>query len=1214
MEVGEEERYACAALFTLALHATQVDYGASNETLSSTTAWGAGDEDEWEAEASRAEELKEPSEAVWAAFWGWDCCGPGGILDRLYTALKIPERSWSGLKRLPEVGGLTYERRQQYLQLVSSFLQVLDSTLPAAHVTSRSYRALSDTSTQRPPASRTHIGYLPKVDDMLGLTEPPAEAASCLPPALPHEPDGAAAVDPFAASMHVLPQSVPGSLRDAQSGRKVDQTDGTALAAAAASGGEDVGLALKERETEMLLDDSDSELEADLVFAHVMSRRPGAHAMPQPEPTAAEPEPAEKKAAIAVDAGTQGNPLDPKEDFREGQSSAGSPGKGASRAGSGAEPCDASPRAGAGKAEPGEASQQTQAINSNLMSSMIHSSGAQTDEPPGTSHASLPPMQSVQVADSPATRDVPVQSTAHAASVGADSSALGDAAVGSTGGDAGGPGEAAVAAQLSRRGGRKRAKPSHKAVAAMWELLESCIAQPQPKDPTQGESKGEDGPLQRAAAKHPPRARWYDARSRIALRRVASWLNVPWLTVANFEHLLAYQLLLPPEPDGQRRKRAATAWENSIWAAKIGATTVGIGALFALTGGLAAPAIASGIGAAITMAGGGAAAAAGATGFLATTAGTAAVVSSMGVAGGSYAGTHMARRIGNVKEFGFWEVNESTLLNIYEVPPPEIAESLKGSASLDAPGQKEEVPGASPSKAAGELRDGPQEKLASMGKEDNEQGWASSWEKTEATPQAARPEHKVEANPTFSPRGEPDDFLSCRSPNDPKPTSSQSRSSSVAVELRELQPSSHTRSLMDMDPPLPDPDVGHISFAAIPRMGPACVSVTSTSERSPRPAPVTTQTAASPATEHASSAGPQLDEQHCAEDSSRATSVREASTSRQAAQRTSGQAEQCGNKCAGPSRDGTKKDLPGLARGNAAGSSASLDSMGEPKNKRGAPDKDGKRWLWKPKFKEPPLLLAPISPHSRTDDMRMSLTIGVNGWIGDRKDYLKIWASLKAPDSEVFTLVWESKELLALNTAIVSFMAQQAYQEIAKFTLTHFFYTGLVAAFATPWLLVSFSQMIDHAWVVALDRAQKAGVLLAHTLMAGGHGDRPVILVGYSMGARLIFHCLLELCRHNAKGVVEHVVLMGVPVSTRVERWAMTRSAVAGRFVNAYSRRDWVLGLIYRGANGFVKGAGGLCPMKCPGIENINLTSIIAGHFDYISKMPDILDLVGIYG
>ncbi len=28
-------------------------------------------------------------------------------------------------------------------------------------------------------------------------------------------------------------------------------------------------------------------------------------------------------------------------------------------------------------------------------------------------------------------------------------------------------------------------------------------------------------------------------------------------------------------------------------------------------------------------------------------------------------------------------------------------------------------------------------------------------------------------------------------------------------------------------------------------------------------------------------------------------------------------------------------------------------------------------------------------------------TTGVNGWIGERKDYLKIWSTLEAPDSEV---------------------------------------------------------------------------------------------------------------------------------------------------------------------------------------------------------------------
>ena len=79
--------------------------------------------------------------------------------------------------------------------------------------------------------------------------------------------------------------------------------------------------------------------------------------------------------------------------------------------------------------------------------------------------------------------------------------------------------------------------------------------------------------------------------------------------------------------------------------------------------------------------------------------------------------------------------------------------------------------------AADAPRDGAEEKLVSTGKEDSEQGWGSSWDKAEATPQAARPQRTAEGNPTFSPRGEIDDFLSCRSPNDPKTTSSHSRSS-----------------------------------------------------------------------------------------------------------------------------------------------------------------------------------------------------------------------------------------------------------------------------------------------------------------------------------------------------------------------------------------------------------------------------------------------------
>jgi hypothetical protein len=38
-----------------------------------------------------------------------------------------------------------------------------------------------------------------------------------------------------------------------------------------------------------------------------------------------------------------------------------------------------------------------------------------------------------------------------------------------------------------------------------------------------------------------PMVRWYDARARVALRRVATWLNVPHAKLGTFECLLAQQ-------------------------------------------------------------------------------------------------------------------------------------------------------------------------------------------------------------------------------------------------------------------------------------------------------------------------------------------------------------------------------------------------------------------------------------------------------------------------------------------------------------------------------------------------------------------------------------------------------------------------------------------------------------------------------------------------
>lgn len=84
----------------------------------------------------------------------------------------------------------------------------------------------------------------------------------------------------------------------------------------------------------------------------------------------------------------------------------------------------------------------------------------------------------------------------------------------------------------------------------------------------------------------PPVKRWYDARQRCAVRLLASWLKVPWKMVVNFECLLVYRLLLPPE---DACKASLGSWEHGVRAAKIGAASLGIGAIFAVSGGCKSP-------------------------------------------------------------------------------------------------------------------------------------------------------------------------------------------------------------------------------------------------------------------------------------------------------------------------------------------------------------------------------------------------------------------------------------------------------------------------------------------------------------------------------------------------------------------------------------------------------------------------------------------------
>jgi pimeloyl-ACP methyl ester carboxylesterase len=161
-------------------------------------------------------------------------------------------------------------------------------------------------------------------------------------------------------------------------------------------------------------------------------------------------------------------------------------------------------------------------------------------------------------------------------------------------------------------------------------------------------------------------------------------------------------------------------------------------------------------------------------------------------------------------------------------------------------------------------------------------------------------------------------------------------------------------------------------------------------------------------------------------------------------------------------------------------------------------------------------------------------------------------------------------------------------------------------------VLTKLGYLIDNPWNNALDRAKAAGSVLADILVRRHLGVRPVTLIGFSLGARVIFYALIELARQKAFGVVQDVILLGATLTAPQKTWFQVRSVVSGRFVNGFSRSDWVLNYLFRATSGGVGTVAGLGPVEnVPGLENVDVTDKVAGHTSYRTIMPLILDQLG---
>jgi hypothetical protein len=209
-------------------------------------------------------------------------------------------------------------------------------------------------------------------------------------------------------------------------------------------------------------------------------------------------------------------------------------------------------------------------------------------------------------------------------------------------------------------------------------------------------------------------------------------------------------------------------------------------------------------------------------------------------------------------------------------------------------------------------------------------------------------------------------------------------------------------------------------------------------------------------------------------------------------------------------------------------------------------------------------------------------------------------------------------------------------------------------ACSLPIAVLAAANKIDSTWTLACNRADEAGKGLAKTLLEASSGNRPITLIGFSMGARVIYSCLMELGKEQIEwekrrvekaettkpkrdskaakakaaqssdeaesesdtpsrepaSIVQDVILMGLPYHLDKTSWEACRQVVAGRLVNCYIPKDLVLLYLFNVnhiSTDVLSPVCGTSPVRVPGVENYNVKKYVTGHNEYCGYAGEVL-------
>ena len=312
--------------------------------------------------------------------------------------------------------------------------------------------------------------------------------------------------------------------------------------------------------------------------------------------------------------------------------------------------------------------------------------------------------------------------------------------------------------------------------------------------------------------------------------------------------------------------------------------------------------------------------------------------------------------------------------------------------------------------------------------------------------------------------------------------------------------------------------------------------------------------------------------------------------------------------------------------------------------------KMSKRWGDLEEFELKKIPSASNNPDQQLDEcvVPLEITILVSGWLEEGETFEDQWLKRGEPHTssttetknslhhankpstiqltDEYLLKWESTQLCKLGSVLRKLIRNEVARTLASLWLSAALGASLTTLMWPVAVLNSLSDL-DNTWLVVKDRAKLTGEVLA-SVVSENVGTRPVTLIGFSMGAKVVFECLQVLHARKRFGIVNEAVLLGAPISLssvsvsgiadatglgagHSEYWRRARSVVAGRFVNGYSSNDWLLGVLSRYMDWGIAVAG-LSPVEEVGVENVDCGSMVSVHTEWGEKIDLVLQQCGV--